>query len=130
MASLALSAFQNFPLSFRKHFEESLKFKRNCLRKRNCHFLLHLGPDVLGHLVVETQVLVGLLEAVVALAIPADEAVEFAGHVRVHEILHAQVQGLEEPAVLLQQVLLVEVLGQVELLGRQDLGAHLKRNTL
>ena len=62
--------------------------------------------DVLGHLVVEPQPLpLGLERA--GLAVPADVSVEPGGHVILDEVLGVDVEGLQEPRMALEEVLLV-----------------------
>ena len=62
--------------------------------------------DVLCHLVVEPKLLPLCLEFF-GLAVPADKPVEPGGHVVLDELLWVNVEGLQEPRVALQQVLLV-----------------------
>ena len=62
--------------------------------------------DVLGHLVVQPQLLPLGLE-LAGLAVPADEPVEPGGDVVLDEVLRVDVEGLQEPRVALEKVLLV-----------------------
>ena len=68
---------------------------------------LHLIPDVVGHLLVEAELLPLLVE-VGGLAVPAHVAVEAASDVGVQQVLSGlDVEGCEEPGVALEKVFLM-----------------------
>ena len=79
---------------------------RSRLQDTSSLVLDHLLLDVLGHLAVEPQPLPLCVEGG-GLAVPADEPVEPGGDVALDEVLGVDVQGLKEPRVPLQEVLLV-----------------------
>ena len=79
---------------------------RSRLQNTSSLVLDHLLLDVLGHLVVEPQPLPLCVEGG-DLAVAADEPVEPGGDVALDEVLGVDVQGLQQPRVPLQEVLLV-----------------------
>ena len=92
---------------------EPLKFKDfkiqdwSSSRLRSLSLVLdQLLLDILGHLVVQSQLLPLGLE-LASLAVPADEPVEPGGDVVLDEVLRVDVEGLQEPRVALEKVLLV-----------------------
>merc|ERR1719245_1457172 len=81
----------------------------------------HLLLDVLGHLAVEPEPLPLCVEGG-GLAVPADEPVEPGGDVALDEVLGVDVQGLQQPRVPLQEVLLMVSLRVVDPVHGDDLG--------